>query len=335
MEELLRYFPEELKNLLRQLELKKEDLTEIRIRKNKPLIFYENGTEFFLKKTGTKSLFPAYTKERCEDYLHESFDTIAYGVGEREFQSIVEKISHFSLYALEHELKQGYFTIDGGHRIGVSGEAVMEHDRIKTLRNLTGLNIRVAHQILGTADTILPYLYHPERGFCNTMIVSPPACGKTTLLRDLIRQISDGKAYGEGRKVGVVDERNEISSSYMGKIQNDLGIRTDVIWGCKKLDGIQMLIRSMSPEVLAVDEIAGRKEAEELLTAVRSGCNILFTIHGKEREDVLFRKDLMPLLEGKVLERMILLSRSGSRFFRKVYDWKGNEEWGEHILYAE
>lgn len=188
-------------------------------------------------------------------------------VPESLLREAVEAFSSHSLYAYEEELRQGFFTIQGGHRIGVAGKVVLEHGAVKTMKYLSFLNVRIAHEIRGCADGILPYIYEADRCEINreifhTLLISPPRCGKTTLLRDLIRQISNGNAFHPGMTVGVVDERSEIGACYHGIPQNDLGIRSDVLDDCPKHLGMMMLIRTMSPKVVAVDEIGSREDLE-------------------------------------------------------------------------
>lgn len=147
---------------------------------------------------------------------------------------------------------------------------------------------------------------------CHTLIISPPMCGKTTLLRDLIRQVSDGNTYLPGMSVGVVDERSEIAGSYQGIPQNDLGIRTDILDCCPKAEGMMMLIRSMSPEVVAVDELGDYEDIHAIESVIHCGCKLFATVHGSSIEDIK-RKPLMQRLVQERYLRGILFSTIRTR----------------------
>lgn len=139
----------------------------------------------------------------------------AYYVSASELREAVDYISNYSRYAFEEELRQGYITIQGGHRIGVAGKILWENGRIKNMGNISFMNIRVAHQMLGCSEKIMPYIRHGDSIY-NTLVISPPRCGKTTLLRDMIRILSNGDSNTRGLTVGVVDERSELGACYRG-----------------------------------------------------------------------------------------------------------------------
>ena len=188
-------------------------------------------------------------------------------------------------------------------------DSVLENETvIRTLKNIAFINIRVAHEIRGAADGILPKLYKKGK-FQNTLIVSPPGFGKTTLLRDLIRQISDGNTYGAGLRVGVVDERSELAGSYLGRPQNDLGMRTDVLDGCPKAQGMLLLLRSMSPQVIAVDELGEETDRRALQKAAACGCGLLATLHGTDETDAA--KRLGESCLRQIFDRIVILKGRG------------------------
>lgn len=286
LEEILRYFPTNIYSLLKTtLEQNKgieEELQEIRIRVNRPIIL----------------------KTRSADVI------IEYNVNSREIMQILEKLCDNSIYAYKNQICNGFLTIKGGHRIGLAGTAVVEEDKILNLKYVTSLNFRIARQVINCSDKILEKVIDKENNtIFNTLIVSPPGRGKTTMLRDLIRNISNGinRLNFNGKTCGVVDERGEIAAMYKGIPQNDIGIRTDVIENTPKPKGIKMLIRSMAPDVIACDEIGTKEDVEAIGEAMFSGVKGIFTMHGKNIEDVKANKEVNLLLENKKIERIIFL----------------------------
>jgi len=217
-------------------------------------------------------------------------------------------ITNHSLYALEEELRRGYVTIEGGHRIGLSGKVVVEGGRVRHLRDVTGFNVRIARQLPGVAGDLVPYIFHGGR-VENVLIVSPPQCGKTTLLRDLARIASTGDKGLSPRKVGIVDERSELAGCVRGIPQHDVGPRTDVLDGCPKAEGMMMMIRSMSPDILVVDEIGRREDGEAVYEAVHAGVHVFTTAHGRTLEEVCRRPTISALARDGVFNRYVLLSR--------------------------
>lgn len=197
---------------------------------------------------------------------------------------------------------------------GVAGRVILKDRQITGLKAASFLNVRVAHEIKGCADQVLPFLYVNGK-FVSTLIVSPPGCGKTTLLRDLIRQVSDGSSQKAGKcsfsgvNVGVADERSELGACYQGVPQNDLGMRTDVLDGCPKSEGMLMLIRSMAPAVVAVDEIGGKEDIKAVEYVRNCGCALAATAHGNSLEELKERAGFRELLEEKTFERLVFLSR--------------------------
>ena len=231
------------------------------------------------------------------------------------------KISNFSLYAYEEEIKQGYLTIKGGHRVGLAGECVVANNEVKTIKNISSINIRISREVIGASNKIMPIIASNNKIF-NTLIVSPPKCGKTTILRDIARNISNGMYVNnlKGKKVSIIDERSEIAASYNGVPQMNVGIRTDILDNCYKKSGLIMAIRSLSPEVLICDEIGTMEEVEALNMAFNSGVNVIVTVHGVDIEDIYSRKPLKELIDNSIIERVVVLSnRNGAGTIEKVY----------------
>ena len=305
-EEILRLLAEDIRRIFEKTQLETKDVQEIRLRAGAPLMVVGNGRELFLDRVGRAW----------------SSAIQGYRVSAREVTKTLEKVSSYSLYAYEAEMRSGFLTVQGGHRIGVCGRTIVENGHIVGIRDISFLNIRIAHQIRDCALQFLPYIYEGTR-LKHTLIMSPPGCGKTTVLRDLVRLISDGNGFAKGQSVGIVDERSEIAGCSQGVPQNDVGLRTDVLDGCPKTEGLLMLVRSMSPAVLAVDEIAGEADKRALLTAAASGCRVLATAHGEVYEDIYRRKDLRSLWEDGLFERCLLLEHHGMPgVLKAVFDHK-------------
>lgn len=243
-------------------------------------------------------------------------------VGTREFREIMEYISNYSMYAFEEEIQKGYLTIPGGHRVGVAGKALMEQGQVRTIRHITFLNIRVSHEIPGCADRVMPYLFERDR-FLPTLIVSPPGAGKTTLLRDIVRQTATGGKMFSAKKVSVIDERSEIAGCYQGIPQRDVGVHCDVLDGCHKQEGIYMMLRSMAPEVIAVDEIGAEKDYEALNTALTSGCSLLATVHGNSFQHIREKPQMRKILEERMFERILFLQSGEPGKGIAIYDGRG------------
>ncbi|KAB3527700.1 stage III sporulation protein AA [Alkaliphilus serpentinus] len=271
----------------------KRDLEEIRLRINRPLMVYGGNKDYFLASDGR--------------LLRNSQGAIM--VTRKDIDLSIQFISNYSFYSVEEEIKRGYITIAGGHRIGLSGKVLYDGKSIRTMKDFNGLNFRIAREKKGAAKAVMPYLYHKGK-FLNTLIVSPPQCGKTTLLRDIILNVSNGNASNGilGLKVGVVDERSELAASCNGIPQLDLGIRTDILDSCPKAEGMMILIRAMSPNVIATDEIGREEDSYAISEALLAGIKLITTVHGTSLEDIYGKKVIGDLVKNKVFERMIILS---------------------------
>ena len=304
----LNIFPKSLHFLMGQAAKLSEYICEIRFRIQAPVIVICAGKEYFADKSG---------------YLIQNMKQ-AYCMTKRDMDAFLQYSCKDSVYAFEEEIKKGFLTIQGGHRIGIAGQVVLDiTGNIKTIKNISCFNIRIEHEILGVANEILPVLYH-NRHLQNTLIISPPGCGKTALLRDIVRQISDGNAYGDACQISVVDERSEIAGSYKGIPQNNIGKRTDVMDACPKTVAMMMLLRSMAPQVMAVDELGGREDIEALMHVINSGCSIIATMHGESMEEIRKKKYMQYVLEEKIFRHYILLSKDGDNYMVSAVETLGS-----------
>ena len=278
-----------------------EGLQEIRLRTGQPVRIVRGNREKILPSESDPHII---TKE--------------------EVRETMDYISHYSLYAYENELRQGFLTIEGGHRVGVAGKVIMERDKVKNIQYISSVNIRISHEVIGCADSLLPYITKNKQ-VCHTLIISPPCCGKTTLIRDLIRQISDGNQYVKGCSVGVVDERSELGGCYLGIAQNHLGSRTDILDCCPKAEGMIMLIRSMSPQVIAVDEIGTSEDIHAVEYAMQCGCKLIASVHGLDMEEAKKKPVLGELIRRRMFERYVVLGNGEHPGeIRGIYDERGS-----------
>ena len=311
-QEILKILSATLRGIVSRMTMDFDKLRELRLRVNGPFIVLVGSKEYFVSEKG------AFVGQAEDAYL----------VKARDIKETLEYISSFSLYAYEDEIRQGYITIAGGHRVGLAGKVVLDRGKVRSVKHISFINIRMSHERKGCGNVLLPYIYD-DKSIYHTLIISPPGCGKTTLLRDVVRLISDGDEEHPGVNVGVVDERSEIGASYMGVPQNDVGIRTDVLDCCPKALGMLMMIRSMSPQVVAVDEIGKHEDIDALAYAMNCGCKMIATVHGDSIEDIKNKPVLRKLIEEKLFRRFVVLNGSGMPGrVEKIFDERGSVLYG-------
>ncbi|MDO7905175.1 stage III sporulation protein AA [Paenibacillus sp. JX-17] len=311
----LELFPDLLQRMLRSLPDERfTALEEVRIREGRALEINTGGDSYFVTPDGELT----------------SEENKAYKPGREDTYRLLDTISNHSLYTMEEELRKGFITLPGGHRVGLAGRTVLSGGAVEHLRDISSFNVRIARELPGIADNILPFLWDESGGrLHHTLILSPPQQGKTTLIRDLARQISTGTGYEDGanpfargQKVGIVDERSEIAGSHKGVPGFDVGPRTDVMDGCPKAEGMMMMIRSMSPEVLIVDEIGRTEDAYAVQEAMQAGISVIATAHGRELAELSRRPAFSPMLSQELFQRYVLLQRKGSVISFRVADAK-------------
>lgn len=284
-------------------------ITEIRIRVGKPVLIYLKQKEMSVDEDGNF----IYVVEKGKKFTYQ------------EIQQLFDFWCQDSRYAFQNEIRNGFLTIEGGHRIGICGEVVSDEEgNIQTIKYISSLNIRVAHEKKGAAKEIIKYI-HTDSQIKNTLIISPPGAGKTTLLRDIVRYLSNGDEIHSGVSVGLVDERGEIAACFQGIPQLDVGVRTDVLDNCKKVVGMRILLRAMSPRVIAVDELGDEEEIRLIQQMIGNGCAVIATIHGNSMDELRQKKILQELWNKTIFENIVLLSKKNHTFHKEVYGNGGKD----------
>ena len=305
---LVTIFPASIRPRIRKINW--ERLEEIRVRIGWPVeLIYDNGNEWL-----------------------GNYDAM---IDRQRLDEMLNYITGYSLYAMEEQLRQGYLTYEGGHRIGITGHATYEtlegkaESKIKNLVDIGGLNIRIAHEKKGCAENIVSHIRDGDSIF-HTILFAAPGIGKTTYLRDMIRMLASDDGKYPAKKICVVDERSEIAACVNGRPQNDLGSRCDVLDACPKAVGMKMLLRTMSPDIIAVDEL-GKQEEFQILEEMRcSGVKILGTMHAGNIHELVHNPMLRDVVKTKGIERLVELKKlqNGTRSFC-IYNEQGELLWEE------
>ena len=286
IDEILRYFPNNIYqiffNLFKENDKLANEIQEIRMRTNRPILLKLKERDFILQ----------------------------YNISQTEILQILERLCENSIYAYKNQICEGFITVKGGHRVGLTGSCVIENGKITNIKYISSLNFRIAREVINCSNRILREIIDIEnKTIYNTIIVAPPGKGKTTILRDTIRRLSNGieEINFKGKTCGVVDERGEIAAMYKGVPQNDVGVRTDIIENVSKNQGIHMLVRTMSPEIIACDEIGSKEDVEAIHYALYSGVKGIFTMHGKNIEDIKNNRQIYELIENREIHKVVFL----------------------------
>ncbi|MCY0888943.1 MAG: stage III sporulation protein AA [Alicyclobacillaceae bacterium] len=286
-----------------------KEAEEVRFRRDQPIQILTSNREYFLRSDGSLT----------SDW------TTAMLLPQEQFARILQAVTQSSLYAVEEELRRGFITISGGHRVGVAGRAILnENGQVQTFRSIRSLALRIARERRGVANKLIPSLF--QRGQAHsTLLLSPPQCGKTTLLRDLVRVCSYGaRPTITPAKVTVIDERSELSGHWDDEVMFDLGPRTDVLAACPKAEGMMMAIRSLSPEIVVTDEIGRENDVDAILEAVNAGVLVFASAHAGSLEEWRRRPSMQRLFSNRAFTRYVLLSRRlGPCTVEAVYDETG------------
>ena len=295
MDQILKYFPINIRVLLeKELEDKKDSLEEIRIRVQRPIILKFNSNEKIIR----------------------------YLINPEEILNILQYVCENSIYSYQNQIAEGFVTITGGHRVGISGSCVIEKGKVININYINSLNFRISRQIIGASENLIDNVLDYENNTIqNTLIVSPPGCGKTTILRDLVKQISSGiknKKF-KGINVGILDERGEIAALYKGIPQNEVGIKSDVMSNVTKSIGLKMLIRSMAPQVIVADEIGTEEDVKIINYAICSGCKGIFTAHGASFDELYLNPIIKELINTHIFEVIAFLDEKIKGEIKELY----------------
>lgn len=312
LERICEYLPGKLRAIVRSIgsELL-HGMEEIRFNAGLPITCVFAGDDRFVGEDGTLMRNPK----------------LAASVGAEDVEELFYRLCEHSVYAYQDDIARGFITLRGGFRAGICGKVVYRNEVVTGIKEISSVCIRISRQMVGCAENIFPHLILNCRDIHNTLIVSPPRCGKTTVLRDVCRLVSGGSArHGfEGLRTSVIDERSEIAACYRGMPQNDCGPRTDVLDGCRKSEGIGMMLRGMSPAVIVVDELGAKNDAESIRAAWNAGVRIVATVHAYGLDDLKGRPGFEWMTDKGGFGRYVLLGINKGKRWVRVTDADGNE----------
>ncbi|MDP4133160.1 MAG: stage III sporulation protein AA [Bacillota bacterium] len=281
------YFAPHIRDIILKAAEAEDPIEELRFCAERPLAVYKRSGLSFLGESGNlEKAENAAIIKRCE------------------LTALVNSLCENSLYSYQNQLTAGYVTLKGGHRAGITGRVITDKGKITYITDISSVNIRIAKEVKGAAKTVIPYI--AGEGVKSTLIISPPGCGKTTMLRDIARVLG-GASFTY--KTAIVDERGEIAASRLGVPTNDVGSVTVVLDNCPKTEGMLMLLRSMSPEIIITDEIGTAEDANAVKQILNAGVKVICSAHGYNREDAMRREGIRELMKAGAFELVVILSR--------------------------
>lgn len=289
-DQVVSILPKSLSSLLMAVsEQAKENIQEICLRIDRPIVLRVGNKNFFLNN---------YSK------LITNINSKLKIVLRDEIEMSFKNMCNHSIYSYQDEIKNGYVTIKGGHRVGIGATAVLAEGEVSSVRDISSLNIRLSRQFDGAAKSILGIIKDDFQGI---LLAGPPASGKTTILRAFAKELSL-----LDRKVTVVDERNEISGTYLSIAQNDLGL-SDILNGYPKYIGMIQAIRSMAPEILICDEIGLCKDVDAIEEVVHSGVRLIASVHIGSINEIFKRNQVERLLQTQAFDTVVMLNSNGQK----------------------
>lgn len=260
---------EKIKEILQRVE-NKEEIQEIRLRINEPIMLMSKTGGYFINKHSKR-----------EENISQ-----AYIINKLEIEEIFKIMCEYSIHSYEPEILQGYITIQGGHRVGFCGTAVKnESSKLINIKNISSINIRIAREKRGIGQEVVETILAERTKIEGILIIGPPSSGKTTLLRDITRIISEG-INGVRQSISVIDERGEIAAVSGGIKNNNLGNGCDIYDGYPKAEAIKIAIRTMGPSIIVCDELGSKVEIDSVKESINSGVELISTVHGSSLQEV-------------------------------------------------
>lgn len=309
LSEILSFLPENIRRFFLNVStISLKDINEICLRVNRPVILRCSDEFYYLTSDGITT---------------KLYRNNVYITNKNEINEAFLKMCEYSVHARFSEIQKGYLTLAGGHRVGVCGTAVIENGRISTVKNISSLNIRISHEITDCASKIMREFFLKKSRPPGLLIAGPPMSGKTTVLRDLCRRLSENVI--DGCRVALIDERGEIAGTYNGEACYNVGVNVDILNEYPKAEGIQIAVRCFSPQFVLCDEVSTSAEAEAVLEGMHSGVEFILTAHAFDKFDLIKRPCIKTMLQACVFENIIILSERDGENTALFKQYKGSE----------